>query len=53
MKKVKRLSKKPQTTTKTHRHREQYGDYQRERGGDVEEGRGGINGAQRRLDFGW
>ena len=35
-----------------HRHRQQYRDDQRERGrGKVEEGKGGINGDGRRLDF--
>ena len=36
------------------RHRQQYDDYQRERGREeVEEGKGGINGDGRRLDLGW
>ena len=33
-----------------HRHRQQYGDYQREKEvGEVEEDKGGINGDGRRL----
>ena len=47
MKKVKGLNK--QTNNRTHRHRQQYGDYKRER----EEGSGAINGDGRRLHFGW
>ena len=48
MEKVKRLSK-----GKTpHRQRQQCADNQRERAGRVEEGKGGINGARRRLDLG-
>ena len=50
MKKVKGLS----TKKDTHRHRQQYGDYQGERGmGEVEKGKGRINGDGRRLDIGW
>ena len=38
---------------KPQRHRQECGDYQRERGvGEIEESRGGINGDGRRLDFG-
>ena len=49
MKKVKELSRK-----KNHRHRQQCGDYQRERGvGEIKEGKRGINGDRRRLDLGW
>ena len=37
----------------THRHRQQYGDYQRERGwGEIEESKGSANGGERRLDLG-
>ena len=45
-----------QKTPKTnpHRHRQQYGDYQRERGvGETENGKGWINGDGRRPDVGW
>ena len=52
MEKVKKLSKT--TTTTTHRHRQQHGGSQRESGlGQVEEGKGGINGDGRRLDLWW
>ena len=38
---------------KSHRHRQQYGDYESERGvGEVGEGRGGIDGARRRFGLG-
>ena len=38
----------------SHRHRQQYGNYQRESGvGEVEEGIGRISGGGRRLNFGW
>ena len=37
----------------THRHRQQYSDHQRERGrGQGEEGKQGLNGDGRKLDFG-
>ena len=37
------------------RHRQQYGNYKRERGvgWDIEEGKGGTDGDGRRLDFEW
>ena len=42
-----------QKTPTPHRHRQQYGNYQRERGwGEGKEGKGGINGDGRRLDLG-
>ena len=37
---------------KSHKHRQQNGDYQRERGREIEVGKGGINGDGRRLDLG-
>ena len=37
-----------------HRHRQQHSDYQRERGlGEVEEGKGEINGDGKRFDLQW
>ena len=43
-----------QRKRKTYRHRQQSGDYQREKGwGEVEEGTGGLNGVGRRLDLRW
>ena len=40
--------------TKAHRHRQQYGGYQRERELGVLKGRGGqVYGDGRRFDFGW
>ena len=48
-KKVKGLSEE----TMTHRHKQQYGDYQKERSvAEVGEGKGGINGDARTLDSG-
>ena len=39
---------------KTHRHKQQRGDYQRVGVGEgSKEGKEGINGDGRRLDFGW
>ena len=36
------------------KHRQQYGDYQREKGwGEIENRKWGINGDGRRLDLGW
>ena len=34
------------------RYRQQYGDYQRKGLGEIEEGKGGVNG-DRRVDLGW
>ena len=51
MKKVKGSRKKEKKHP--HTHRQQYGDHQRERGGEVEDGKGGINSSGRRLDLGW
>ena len=52
MKRVKGLSKKIYKIKNPHRHRQQYGDYQRESGvEEVEEGVRGINGDRRRSDF--
>lgn len=50
MKKVKGLRK---TTPKTQRYRPQYGDYQRENGGEQgEEGKRGMSADGRRLNLG-
>ena len=44
---------KQKNKTNPHRYRQQYGDYQREKGwGEVEEGKTEINGDKRRLDLG-
>ena len=49
MKNLKGLSKKRENT---HRHRQQYNDYQSERRmGEVEEGKVWVNGDGRRLDL--
>ena len=49
-----RWVKKLTELTKTHRHRQQYGNYQMERGWrQVEEGKEGINGDGKKLEFGW
>ena len=48
---IKGLKKKKKTDTDN---RQQYSDYQGEKGyREVEQGRAGINGGGRRLDFGW
>ena len=40
--------------TKTHRHRQQYGDYQKEGDGGVIKGKADqINGDRRSLNIGW
>ena len=48
------LSKTNKQNGTTHRHRQQSGHFQRERGGwgQVEEGKGGINGDGGKLDWG-
>ena len=39
---------------KTHSNRQQYGDYQSKWGlGETEEGKGTMNGDEKRLDLGW
>ena len=52
--KVKGLSKKnPKKPKKPHRHRQQYGDYQRESGvAEAKESKVGINGDESRFDSG-
>ena len=40
--------------TKKQPQRQEYGDYQRERGKrEVEEGEGRVNGDERKFDLGW
>ena len=52
MKRVKGLS--TEKKRKTHGHRQQYSDCQREGGvREFEEGKEGLNGDGRRLDLGW
>ena len=45
---------KQEKQTKSHRHRKQYGGYQREGGRGIVKGEGGqVHGEGRRFDFGW
>ena len=57
VKKVKGLSKTNKQTAqikRTDKHRQQNGEYQRERGvGEVEGGEGAVSDNGRRLDLGW
>ena len=51
MEKVKELNNNKKNP---HRHRQQYGDHQRERGvGEGRKGKEGITDDGERLDFGW
>ena len=49
-----KATNKTDKQTKTHRHRQQFSDYQKERTGGSRKGREGqIYGGRRRFDFGW